>query len=39
LVGIVFVSHGSMAEGMLDAPRMIVGEQEGISQSSAYSNL
>ena len=28
LVGIVVVSHGQMAEGMLDAARMIVGEQE-----------
>jgi len=30
LVGIVIVSHGDMAEGLLDAARMIVGEQEGI---------
>lgn len=30
MVGIVLVSHGSMAEGMLDAARMIVGDQEGI---------
>jgi len=28
LIGIVVVSHGQMAEGMLDAARMIVGEQE-----------
>ena len=28
MVGIVVVSHGLMAEGMLDAARMIVGEQE-----------
>lgn len=28
MVGIVVVSHGGMAEGMLDAARMIVGEQE-----------
>jgi PTS system mannose-specific IIA component len=28
LIGIVLVSHGLMAEGMLDAARMIVGEQE-----------
>jgi len=28
LVGIVVVTHGQMAEGMLDAARMIVGEQE-----------
>ena len=30
MVGIVIVSHGDMAEGLLDAARMIVGEQEGI---------
>jgi len=30
LVGIVIVSHGDMAKGMLDAARMIVGEQQGI---------
>jgi PTS system mannose-specific IIA component len=34
LVGIVIVSHGEMAEGMLDAARMIVGEQEGIATVS-----
>ena len=28
MVGIVVVTHGQMAEGMLDAARMIVGEQE-----------
>jgi PTS system mannose-specific IIA component len=28
LIGVVVVSHGQMAEGMLDAARMIVGEQE-----------
>ena len=30
MVGIIVVSHGSMAEGMLDAARMIVGDMEGI---------
>ncbi|MEN6299341.1 MAG: PTS sugar transporter subunit IIA [Anaerolineaceae bacterium] len=30
MVGIVIVSHGAMANGMLDAARMIVGEQEGM---------
>ena len=30
MVGIVLVSHGEMAAGMLDAARMIVGEQEQI---------
>jgi len=34
LVGIVIVSHGEMADGMLDAARMIVGEQEGIATVS-----
>jgi len=34
MVGIVVVSHGSMAEGMMDAARMIVGEQEGIETVS-----
>jgi len=29
LVGIVIVCHGEMADGMLDAARMIVGQQEG----------
>jgi PTS system mannose-specific IIA component len=28
MIGIVLVSHGEMALGMLDAARMIVGEQE-----------
>jgi PTS system mannose-specific IIA component len=30
MVGIVLISHGEMAAGMLDAARMIVGEQEQI---------
>jgi len=30
LVGIVLVSHGNMAEGMIDAARMIVGEMEDV---------
>jgi PTS system mannose-specific IIA component len=30
MVGIVLVSHGEMAAGMLDAARMIVGEQEQV---------
>jgi len=30
LVGIVIISHGEMATGMLEAARMIIGEQEGI---------
>lgn len=30
MVGIVLVSHGRMAEGMIEAARMIVGELEGI---------
>jgi PTS system mannose-specific IIA component len=30
MVGIVLVSHGEMAAGMLDAARMIVGEQDQI---------
>lgn len=30
LVGVVLISHGKMATGMLDAVRMIIGEQEGI---------
>ena len=34
MVGIVIVSHGAMANGMLDAARMIVGEQEGIQAVS-----
>jgi len=28
MVGLVLISHGEMATGMLDAARMIVGEQE-----------
>jgi len=31
VVGIVLVSHGEMAVGMLEAARMIVGPQEGIA--------
>jgi PTS system mannose-specific IIA component len=31
VVGIVLVSHGQMAEGMIDAARMIVGEQQGVT--------
>lgn len=31
MVGIVLVSHGSLAAGMLDAARMIVGEMEGVA--------
>lgn len=34
LVGIVLVSHGEMANGMLEAARMIVGEQEGVATVS-----
>ncbi|MGD0575737.1 MAG: PTS sugar transporter subunit IIA [Anaerolineales bacterium] len=30
MVGIVLVSHGSMAEGMMDAARMIVGSMESV---------
>ena len=30
MVGIIVVSHGTMAEGMLDAARMIVGPLDGI---------
>lgn len=30
MVGIVLVSHGNMAEGMIDAARMIVGEMEDV---------
>jgi PTS system mannose-specific IIA component len=36
MVGIIVVSHGSMAEGMLDAARMIVGEMEGIVTVSLH---
>lgn len=34
MVGIVVVSHGNMAEGMMDAARMIVGEMEGVATVS-----
>lgn len=34
MVGIVVVSHGNMAEGMIDAARMIVGEMEGVATVS-----
>lgn len=34
MVGIVLVSHGEMANGMLDAARMIVGDQEGTAAVS-----
>lgn len=30
MIGVVLVSHGPMADGMLEAARMIVGEQEGL---------
>ena len=30
MVGLVLVSHGTMAEGMIDAARMIVGDMEAI---------
>jgi PTS system mannose-specific IIA component len=30
MVGIILVSHGQMAAGMLDAARMIVGQQEQV---------
>lgn len=30
MVGIVLVTHGEMAEGLLDAARMIVGEKEAM---------
>ena len=30
MVGLVLVSHGTMAEGMIDAARMIIGDIEGI---------
>ena len=44
MVGIIVVSHGSMAEGMLEAARMIVGEMEGIvavslQEADAVENL
>jgi PTS system mannose-specific IIA component len=31
LVGIVIVTHGAMTDGLLDAARMIVGEQEAMA--------
>lgn len=34
MVGIVVVSHGNMADGMMDAARMIVGEMEGVATVS-----
>jgi len=34
LVGIVVVSHGDMAEGMIDAARMIVGNMECVTTVS-----
>ena len=34
MVGIVIVSHGDMADGLVDAARMIAGEQEGIATVS-----
>jgi len=34
LVGIVVVSHGDMAEGMIDAARMIVGSMESVTTVS-----
>lgn len=34
MVGIVVVSHGNMAEGMIDAARMIVGEMESVATVS-----
>lgn len=34
MVGIVVVSHGNMAEGMIDAARMIVGQMEGVTTVS-----
>jgi PTS system mannose-specific IIA component len=34
VVGIVIVSHGDMADGLLDAARMIVGEQDGLATVS-----
>jgi len=34
VVGIVIVSHGDMADGLLDAAHMIVGEQEGLATVS-----
>ena len=34
MVGIVVVSHGNMAEGMIDAARMIVGSMENVATVS-----
>ena len=34
MVGIIVVSHGGMAEGLLDAMRMITGEQERVAAIS-----
>lgn len=34
MVGIVIVCHGDMADGLVDAARMIVGEQEGLATVS-----
>lgn len=34
MVGIVVVSHGDMAEGMIDAARMIVGPMDGVATVS-----
>lgn len=44
MVGIVVVSHGTMAEGMMDAARMIVGSMEnvatvGLQESDAVEDL
>ena len=34
MVGIVVVSHGDMADGMIDAARMIVGPMDGVATVS-----
>jgi mannose PTS system EIIA component len=34
MIGIILVSHGPMANGMLEAANMIVGDQEGIKAIS-----
>lgn len=44
MVGIVVVSHGNMADGMIDAARMIVGEMEStvavsLKESDAVEDL
>lgn len=44
MVGIIVVSHGNMAAGMLEAARMIVGEMEGtvavsLGEADAVENL